>query len=120
MASLSAAFAQRPAGEWEAELSAAGVGCVQANMAGQAAVMAFDPTLLEIGLTVKFEHPIFGEMVRAAPPVSFSETPGRVAPPCQRGEHNRAILAELGYSVAEIDRLEHDAVVVPPVAISPG
>ena len=45
-------------------------------------------------------------MVRAAPPVTFSETPGRVAPPCLRGQHNRSILAELGYSDDEIDDFE--------------
>ena len=65
------------------------------------------------GLTVTFEHPLFGEMVRAAPPVSFSETPGRVAPPCLRGQHNRSILAEVGYSDDEIERFEADKIVIP-------
>ena len=77
---------------------AARVGCVAVNMQGQPAFTSFDPVLRETGLTVAFEHPLFGEMVRAAPPVAFSETPGRVAPPCLRGQHNRAILAELGYA----------------------
>jgi crotonobetainyl-CoA:carnitine CoA-transferase CaiB-like acyl-CoA transferase len=52
-------------------------------------------------------------MVRAAPPVSFSETPGRVGAPCVRGQHNRSILAEIGCDDAEIDRLEAAGVVIP-------
>jgi crotonobetainyl-CoA:carnitine CoA-transferase CaiB-like acyl-CoA transferase len=57
---------------------------------------------------------MFGSMVRAAPPVSFSETPGRVAPPCRRGEHNRTVLREVGYTDDDIARLERDGVVFPP------
>ncbi|MCV7282396.1 CoA transferase [Mycolicibacterium flavescens] len=110
---LAAKFAERPAGEWEKELTAAGVGCVEANLMGQPIFTVFDPVLRETGLTVAFDHPVFGEMVRAAPPVTFSETPGRVAPPCQRGEHNRAILAELGYSEADIAKFEELNAVVP-------
>jgi crotonobetainyl-CoA:carnitine CoA-transferase CaiB-like acyl-CoA transferase len=72
--------------------------------------------LRETGLTVAFEHPLFGEMVRAAPPVAFSETPGRIAPPCVRGEHNRSVLAELGYDEAAIDRYEEAGVVIAPAS----
>ncbi len=57
---------------------------------------------------------MFGSIVRAAPPVSFSETPGRVAPPCVRGEHNETILGELGYSPTEIAELEAAGVVYQP------
>jgi crotonobetainyl-CoA:carnitine CoA-transferase CaiB-like acyl-CoA transferase len=53
-------------------------------------------------------------MVRAAPPVSFSETPGRIEPPCRRGQHNQAILSELGMDPEEIARLEADGVIFPP------
>ena len=67
-------------------------------MKGQPAFTSFDPVLRETGLTVEIDHPMFGPIVRAAPPVSFSETPGKVAPPCVRGEHNHAILSEIGYS----------------------
>jgi crotonobetainyl-CoA:carnitine CoA-transferase CaiB-like acyl-CoA transferase len=56
---------------------------------------------------------LFGEMVRSAPPVSFSETPGRVAPPCLRGQHNRSVLAEVGYSDDEIARFEAEQIVIP-------
>jgi crotonobetainyl-CoA:carnitine CoA-transferase CaiB-like acyl-CoA transferase len=113
---ISAAFAKRSASEWEFSLTAAGVGCASVTMEGLGAFTSFDPILLESGLTVRFEHPLFGQMVRAAPPVSFSETPGRIAPPCARGEHNGTILAELGYGEEAIAGLEADRIVIPPAA----
>lgn len=110
---LAGRFTQRPAAEWETVMTKADVGCVEANMQGQPIVTSFDPVLRETGLTVTYEHPLFGEMVRAAPPVTFSDTPGRVAPPCVRGQHNRSVLADAGYSDEEIDRLESANVVIP-------
>ena len=110
---LGSRFATRPALEWEALCTSARVGCVAVTMTGQPVFTSFDPGLREAGLTVAFEHPLFGEMVRAAPPVLFSETPGRVAPPCLRGQHNRPILAEVGYSDDEIARFEADQIVIP-------
>jgi crotonobetainyl-CoA:carnitine CoA-transferase CaiB-like acyl-CoA transferase len=37
-----------------------------------------------------------------------------VAPPCLRGEHNHAILTELGYSEGDIAKLEELNVVIAP------
>jgi crotonobetainyl-CoA:carnitine CoA-transferase CaiB-like acyl-CoA transferase len=113
IAELTARFALKPASEWEAELSAAGVGCVEASMSGHAMFAAFDPVLRATGLSVESEHPLFGSLWRAAPPIAFSETPGRVAPVCLRGEHNHAILAELGYSPADIKQLEEAKIIFP-------
>jgi crotonobetainyl-CoA:carnitine CoA-transferase CaiB-like acyl-CoA transferase len=110
---LAGRFRDKPAAEWESALSAADVGCVAVNTDGQPVFTSYDPVLRATGLTVAFEHPLFGEMVRAAPPVTFSETPARVAPPCSRGQHNHAVLAELGYSEAEIEELEARGAVIP-------
>ncbi|MFI5041736.1 MAG: CoA transferase, partial [Acidimicrobiales bacterium] len=107
-------FAERAALEWEDLLSPADVGCVAVNMDGQPMFTSFDPVLRQTGLTVTFEHPVFGELVRAAPPVAFSETPGRVAAPCLRGQHNRSILRELGYADDDIDRLEAAKIIIAP------
>jgi crotonobetainyl-CoA:carnitine CoA-transferase CaiB-like acyl-CoA transferase len=114
IAALGAHFAEKPAHEWESSLHATGVGCVAVNMQGQPAFTSFDPVLRETGLTVAFDHPLFGEMVRSAPPVAFSETPGRVCAPCFRGQNNRVVLAELGYGDDEIAELEARGVVIPP------
>jgi crotonobetainyl-CoA:carnitine CoA-transferase CaiB-like acyl-CoA transferase len=111
---LGALLLARPAPEWEQLCTGADVGCVDVAMGGQAVTTSFDPGLREAGLTVAFEHPLFGEMVRAAVPVTFSATPGRIAPPSRRGEHNRAVLGELGYSDAELDELESAGVLVAP------
>jgi crotonobetainyl-CoA:carnitine CoA-transferase CaiB-like acyl-CoA transferase len=113
IAELATAFAKRPALEWESELSAAGLGCAAVSMQGQGIFTSTDRALRESGLTVAFAHPLFGEMVRASPPVAFSETPGRVAPPCARGQHNRTLLIELGYGEEAIAALEADGVVIP-------
>jgi crotonobetainyl-CoA:carnitine CoA-transferase CaiB-like acyl-CoA transferase len=115
VASLTSAFAEKSAAEWESALSAVRVGCVEVNMKGQPIFTAYDPALRETGLTVAIDHPIFGEVVRAAPPISFSETHGRVGLPCVRGQHNRLILSNLGYSDGDITKLEQLNVVIPPV-----
>jgi crotonobetainyl-CoA:carnitine CoA-transferase CaiB-like acyl-CoA transferase len=83
-------------------------------MKGQPVFTSFDPVLRETGLTVAVEHPVYGEIIRAAPPIAFSETPGRVAPPCLRGQHNGPILTELGYSEGDITKFEELNVITPP------
>jgi crotonobetainyl-CoA:carnitine CoA-transferase CaiB-like acyl-CoA transferase len=111
---LGNAFAERVAAEWESTLTAVRVGCVEVNLKGQPVFTSFDPVLRETGLTVPVQHPLYGEIIRAAPPIAFSETPGLVAPPCVRGQHNRAILTELGYSEGDIVKFEELDVITPP------
>jgi crotonobetainyl-CoA:carnitine CoA-transferase CaiB-like acyl-CoA transferase len=111
---LSARFTEKPAAEWEALLSAARVGCVEVNMKGQPVFTSSDPVLRSTGLTVAVDHPIFGEIVRAAPPISLSDTPALVGLPCIRGQHNRSILTGLGYSEGDIAKLEELNVVIAP------
>jgi crotonobetainyl-CoA:carnitine CoA-transferase CaiB-like acyl-CoA transferase len=111
---LATNFAEKSAGDWESALGAVGLGCVEVNMKGQPVFTSFDPVLRETGLTVAVQHPIHGEMVSAAPSVAFSDTPGRVGPPCLRGQHNRSILAELGYTDPEIRTFETNGAVIAP------
>jgi crotonobetainyl-CoA:carnitine CoA-transferase CaiB-like acyl-CoA transferase len=63
---------------------------------------------------VEIDHPLFGTIRRHGLPAVLSESPGRTDPGCVRGQHNRAILAELGYREGEIDEFERSGVVFPP------
>ena len=110
---LTQLFKSQPASRWEDQLSAARVGCVEAFLGGQSAFTSTDPVMRDTGLSIEYDHPQFGRLVRAAPPVRFSEVPSRVGPPCLRGEHNVTILSELGYSPDEIDSLTEQGIVFP-------
>lgn len=113
IAELAAVFATRPANEWEATLSAVDVGCVACDLKGHPVVISFDPTLRDAGLTRAYEHPLYGEMVRSAGPVSFSDAEIRFDPPGVRGQNTRALLAELGYTDAEADDLVAGGAAIP-------
>jgi crotonobetainyl-CoA:carnitine CoA-transferase CaiB-like acyl-CoA transferase len=65
-----------------------------------------DPYLQQTRFFLEYEHPTEGPVRTVAPPVHFSATPASVhLPPPLLGEHNNSVLAELGYSVADIARL---------------
>ena len=65
-----------------------------------------DPQIKAMGALLEFEHPIGGPMRQARPPGRFGGTPAeifRCSP--ELGEHTREVLAEAGYSEAEITDL---------------
>ncbi|QTI71003.1 CaiB/BaiF CoA transferase family protein [Gordonia polyisoprenivorans] len=107
-------LATRPAPEWEADAIKLRVGCVAVSMVGHAIMTSFDPGLRESGLTVAVQNPRLGELIQAAVPVRFSETPGQVRPASSRGEHNRSVLLGLGYDQSEIAQFEENKIVIPP------
>ena len=117
VALIEARLLERPAADWEQALIKADVGCAVANMQGHPVMTSFDPVLRDTGLTVTVEDPQYGEIVRAAPPVAFSQTPGHVGPPCRRGEHNVTVLSEVGYSPAQIQELEAIGAIVAPTPL---
>jgi crotonobetainyl-CoA:carnitine CoA-transferase CaiB-like acyl-CoA transferase len=74
-----------------------------------------DPQALAVGMMTASEHPSFGGLYRRhAPVVGFSRTPGGGRAFCEKGEHTRAILDELGYEPATITLLKDDGVVTWP------
>ena len=66
-----------------------------------------DRYLTESGFFEPVEHPSEGKMLTTAIPVAFSATPGECfrLPPPRVGEHTREVLAGLGYSDADIEKI---------------
>ncbi len=99
---LAAAFAAKPAAEWERMLTAAEVGCVQAEDRGMYHFFSEDPHVERNGLTVEVSHPRFGDFWRYAPILRFSDMDSPAGPGIMRGEHTVPILKELGYDESRI------------------
>ena len=71
-----------------------------------------DPQVAHNELIQTIQHPEAGNIRVVGIPMLFSATPGtiRLAPPLV-GEHNDPILAELGYSAAEIETFRQEGVI---------
>lgn len=70
-----------------------------------------DPQVVHNEILVEFEHPVAGKFRTVGPPIEFSRTESEIRRPPMLGEHKDEILAELGFSSAEIARFT-DAKVV--------
>jgi len=106
---LAARFAGAPAAEWLAILDAVGVPC--GPILG--VVEAFgSPGARAIGARVPLEHPVLGQVDQVGIPFGLSATPGAIrTPPPLLGEQTDEILAEAGYSPAEVAELHRARVV---------
>jgi crotonobetainyl-CoA:carnitine CoA-transferase CaiB-like acyl-CoA transferase len=86
-----------------AALEAQGVPCGPINSIAE---MAADPQTLAREMVVDLEHPRSGRTRALGLPIKLSRTPGKVARRAPvLGEHTREVLAEFGFSPAEIDAL---------------
>ena len=96
------ALAKRSALEWE-DLFGDSVPCAAVRPIED---MFDHPQTLAEGLVTTFDHPAAGRYRGVRKPVKFSATPGPepFAAPAL-GQHNAEILASLGYSTEEIERL---------------
>ena len=108
---LAAIFLTRSAQQWEADLGAAGVGCVVADAMSHFAFLYQDAQSRAIDMMTMVEHPSIGRYWRYAPVLEFSDTPSSAPTFCEFGEHARGLLAEFGYDADEIERLHDDGVV---------
>ncbi len=95
--------------EWIARLNAAGVPNGEVRDIGQ---MLNDPHLAAREMVQTLMHPTIGATRVIGAPIKLSDTPAslRAAPPVL-GQHTDAVLAELGYSPAEVAALRNTRVV---------
>jgi crotonobetainyl-CoA:carnitine CoA-transferase CaiB-like acyl-CoA transferase len=93
----------RPAAEWLQRLEAEAVPCAPVLTRSE---LLRHPQIKASGIVIETDHPVAGRLRQARPAARFSGTPAGVrrgAPAL--GEHTHEVLAELGYSAAEIDAL---------------
>jgi crotonobetainyl-CoA:carnitine CoA-transferase CaiB-like acyl-CoA transferase len=65
------------------------------------------PQVAALGLVVETDHPAAGRLRQTRAAARFSGTPPEIRRGAPRlGEHTQEVLAELGYSAAEIEALE--------------
>ena len=89
--------------EWLAELRPADIPCGKANRLDE---LFTDPYLNETGYFQPYDHPVEGDTIIPSIPARFSKTPPNVHRPWPTlGQHTREVLAEAGYSDAEIEAI---------------
>ncbi|WP_373088771.1 CaiB/BaiF CoA transferase family protein [Sneathiella sp.] len=96
-------IATRTSAEWLADLDAANIPAVPINSPED---LLHDAHLEAIGFWKSMEHPTEGSLTYPGIPTEFSASPGAVrrhAP--NLGEHNAEVLAEIGYTDAEIEKM---------------
>ena len=96
-------------GPWIAAFDAAGVPVGPVNTMNEALA---DPQALARGMIVDLVHPQAGATKALGCPVHFSATPTAVTRPAPMlGEHTREVLAQAGYSDADIEAFVAEGVV---------
>ncbi len=106
---IEAIIRTRPSAEWIDRLNAAGVPCGPIYKMNE--VFA-DPQVQHLGIARSVQHKTLGSVEVIGQAVELSRTPWSVrsATP-EAGEHTDAILGELGYAAAEVERLRASKVV---------
>jgi crotonobetainyl-CoA:carnitine CoA-transferase CaiB-like acyl-CoA transferase len=110
IAALTPVFASKTKLEWEHELSAQDVGCVEVVEANSELVLQTDP-YFEAGYAVDAVSPIFEEHRRLAPLCRFSRSRTRADAGCTIGQHTDAILREIGLDDGKIADLRAKEIV---------
>ncbi len=110
-AAIADVFAQAPAAEWEGRLTAVGVGCVQADAGSVGDFFAKDAHVLANNFSPVSNHRRLGEVRRWGPLTKMAGGRTDYGPGVLAGQETSEILAEVGRSPEEIDRLKTAGVV---------
>ena len=95
--------------EWIGRLNRAGIPCGPIYSIDETFA---DPQVKHLGIAQKVDSPQLGAITLLGQPVSLSRTPSRLAKSApEYGEHSDEILAELGYSKADITTLRTRGVI---------
>jgi crotonobetainyl-CoA:carnitine CoA-transferase CaiB-like acyl-CoA transferase len=109
VATLEKTFLAKSSARWLEALEKAGV---PAGPIYDMAQVYDDPQVQAREMVVEMDHPVAGRIKNIGIPVKLSETPGSVRRPAPTlGQHTDEVLADLGYSEAEVDRLRAEGVV---------
>jgi crotonobetainyl-CoA:carnitine CoA-transferase CaiB-like acyl-CoA transferase len=98
---LGAIFVTRAKDQWEADLTAADVGCVAVAQENAEWRMQ-DDEFYQAGYAVDAVSPVFDEHRRAAPLNRFSRSATKADAGCRLGQHTNAVLREIGYDDEQI------------------
>ena len=106
---IEAVTTQQPRSHWLAVLEEIGVPC--GPISNYAEVFA-DPHIQARGMVQEMEHPVGGTVQVLGPAAKLSETPVQLARRSPLyGEHTAEVLAEIGWTQAEIQELEKAGVI---------
>jgi crotonobetainyl-CoA:carnitine CoA-transferase CaiB-like acyl-CoA transferase len=100
---LAPVFRTRPVADWMEALEKADVLCAPVN---DYPGLVRHPQVLATGFITEQDHPRAGRFKTVATPVKLEKTPGTIRTPAPLlGEHSEAVLAEAGFTRAEIESL---------------
>ena len=96
--------------EWERELTAQDVGCVEVTERNSGIVLQSD-TCRDAGYSVEADSPIFDKHLRLAPLYRFSRSLTKASGGCTVGQHTAAILSEIGVDDNQIADLRSRGII---------
>ncbi|MCY4619335.1 MAG: CoA transferase [Chloroflexi bacterium] len=108
---LGEVFEQAPAEEWERRLTAVGVGCVQADSGNCGEFFSKDEHVLVNGFSPVANHRRMGDVRRWGPLTKMAGGRDDYGPGVLAGQETDEILAEVGRSSEDIERLRSEGVV---------
>lgn len=111
IAALTELFSRAPADEWERRLTALGVGCVRADAGPVGEFLARDEHVLANGFNPVARHRRLGDVRRWGPLTRMAGGRDDYGPGVLAGQETTEILAEVGRSPEEVDRLKTAGVV---------